>query len=41
MLDKQEIQEEISLLMSMVDNGEVYSSVAAHMVISKCTGKLD
>jgi LAO/AO transport system kinase len=41
MLDKQEIQEEISLLMSMVDNGEVYSSVAAQKVISKCIGELD
>ena len=41
MLDKQEIQEEISLLMSMVDNGEVYSSVAAQKVISKCIGELE
>ena len=41
MLDKKEIQEEISLLMSMVDNGEVYSSAAAQKVISKCIGKLE
>ena len=41
MLDKQEIQEEISLLMSMVDNGEVYSSAAAQKVISKCIGELE
>ena len=41
MLDKKEIQEEISLLMSMVDNGEVYSSVAAQKVISKCIGELE
>ena len=41
MLDKKEIQEEISLLMSMVDNGEVYSSAAAQKVISKCIGELE
>ena len=41
MLDKQEIQEEISLLMSMVDNGEVYPSAAAQKVISKCIGELE
>ena len=41
MLDKQEIQEEISLLMNMVDNGEVYPSAAAQKVINKCIGEIE
>jgi hypothetical protein len=39
MLDNEEVQEEISLLMSMVDNGEVYPSAAAQKVLNKCIRK--
>jgi LAO/AO transport system kinase len=41
MLDNEEVQEEISLLMSMVDNGEVYPSAAAQKVINKCIGEIE
>ena len=40
-LDKEEVKEEISLLMNMVDDGEIYPSVAAQKILKKCIVETD
>ena len=39
MLDDEEVKEEMSALMNMVDNGEIYSSAAAQKILKKYTAK--
>ena len=39
MLDDAEVKEEMSGLMNMVDNGEIYSSAAAQKILKKYTAK--
>jgi LAO/AO transport system kinase len=41
MLDKEEVKEEISLLMNMVDDGEIYPSAAAQKILKKCIVETD
>ena len=41
MLDKEEVKEEISLLMNMVDDGEIYPSAAAQKILKKCIVEID
>ena len=39
MLDDEKVKEEMSALMNMVDNGEIYSSAAAQKILKKYTAK--
>ena len=39
MLDDEEVKGEMSALMNMVDNGEIYSSAAAQKILKKYTAK--
>ncbi len=41
MLDKEEVKEEISLLMNMVDEGKIYLSAAAQKILKKCIAETD
>ena len=41
MLDKEEVKEEISLLMNMVDDGKIYPSAAAQKILKKCIAETD